>query len=178
LAFAIVAGMGALGWALSHAPLRRRRAQTACGVAAGISVVWCFVVTTWISDASLGEIGVEGPSFTAPLGHTIIFLMTSTRGGITFSVGLVAGVLVGAFCGSMILGLFRWDPCEDPRELGRQVSGAALMGIGGTLALGCSVGQGVTAMATLAASAPVTRAAIAEVGLFGLRQLIGGFQPD
>ena len=78
----------------------------------------------------------------------------------------------------MIRGLFRWEACEDPRELGRQVSGAALMGIGGTLALGCSVGQGVTAMATLAVSAPVTLAAIVAGGLLGLRQLIGGFQPD
>jgi uncharacterized protein len=46
--------------------------------------------------------------------------------------------------GSMIRGLFRWEACEDPRELGRQVGGAALMGIGGVVAMGCSVGQGVT----------------------------------
>ena len=101
--------------------------------------------------------------------------MTSTAGGITFSVGMVAGVLAGAFAGSTIRGLFRWEACEDPRELGRQVSGAALMGVGGSLALGCSVGQGVTAMSTLAVSAPVTLAAIAVGGLVGLRQLIGGF---
>jgi hypothetical protein len=49
------------------------------------------------------------------------------------------------------------------------------MGVGGTLALGCSVGQGVTAMSTLAISAPVTLAAIAVGGLVGLRQLIRGF---
>lgn len=178
LPFALLVAAAALAWALSHAPLRRARAKIAWGVAAGLSVVWCFVATTWIAETSLGEIGVEGPSFTAPLGRTIIFFMTSTAGGITFSVGLVAGVLAGAFTGSMIRGLFRWEACEDPRELGRQVSGAALMGIGGTLALGCSVGQGVTAMATLAVSAPVTLAAIAAGGLIGLRQLIGGFQPD
>lgn len=178
LVFALAFGLAALGWALSHAPLRRNGAKIAWGVAAGLAVVWCFVATTWIADASFGEIGVEGPSFTAPLGRTIIFFMTSTAGGITFSVGLIAGVLAGAFSGSLIRGLFRWEACEDPRELGRQVSGAALMGIGGTLALGCSVGQGITAMATLAFSAPVTLAAIVAGGMFGLRQLIGGYQPD
>ena len=178
LIFASTLGLAALIWALVHPPLRRSPAMIAWGIAAGFAVVWCLIGTTWIWHESFGEVGVEGPSFTAPLGRTIIFFMTSTAGGISFSVGLVAGVLGGAFAGSTIRGLFRWEACEDPRELGRQVSGAALMGIGGTLALGCSVGQGVTAMATLAVSAPVTLAAIAAGGLFGLRQLIGGFQPD
>ena len=175
LTFAAPIGAAALFWALSHAPLRQRPKQIGWGVAAGLAVVWCFAGTTWVSDVSFGEVGVEGPSFTAPLGRTIIFFMTSTAGGITFSVGMVAGVLSGAFAGSTIRGLFRWEACEDPRELGRQVSGAALMGVGGSLALGCSVGQGVTAMSTLAVSAPVTLAAIAVGGLVGLRQLIGGF---
>ncbi|WP_295536968.1 YeeE/YedE thiosulfate transporter family protein, partial [uncultured Thioclava sp.] len=56
--------------------------------------------------------------------------------------------------------------------------GAALMGIGGTIALGCSIGQGVSAMSVLAFSAPVTLAAIVIGGLIGLRQLIHGFQPE
>lgn len=178
IVFATAIAAAAIAWALSHAPLRQNRNMLIWGVAAGLAVVWCFVGTTWLWHESFGATGVEGPSFTAPLGRTIIFFMTSTAGGISFSVGMVAGVLAGAFAGSTLRGLFRWEACEDPRELGRQVSGAALMGIGGTLALGCSIGQGVSAMATLAVSAPVTLAAIVAGGLFGLRQLIGGFQPD
>lgn len=178
LAVATPLGLAALGWALSYAPLRRSRRQIAWGIAAGLAVVWCIVGTSWLNHTSFGEIGVEGPSFTAPLGRTIIFFMTSTAGGITFSVGMVAGVLCGAFIGSTIRGLFRWEACEDPRELGRQISGAALMGVGGTVALGCSVGQGVTAMSVLAFSAPVTLAAIAAGAILGLRRLIGGFQPE
>jgi hypothetical protein len=53
-----------------------------------------------------------------------------------------------------------------------------LMGIGGVIAMGCSVGQGVTAFAALAWSGPVALAAIAAGALLGLRQLIGGYQPD
>jgi len=178
LAFALpVAALFAL-WGLSHAPLRQRPGMIGWGVAAGLAVTFCLVGTTWLHQGSFGEIGVEGASFTAPVGRTLIFFMTSTAGGITFSVGLVAGVLVGALTGSTIRGMFRWEACEDPRELGRQVGGAALMGVGGTIALGCSVGQGVTAMSVLAFSAPVTLAAIYAGALVGLRHLIGGFQPE
>ena len=50
------------------------------------------------------------------------------------------------------------------------------MGIGGVLAMGCSVGQGLTAFATLTYSAPVVLAAIFLGAAVGLRQLIRGFQ--
>ena len=168
----------ALAWAMAHAPLRQSPKMIGWGVIAGLAVVWCFVGTSWLGDASFGAIQVEGPSFTAPVGRTLIFLMTSTAGGITFSVGAVSGVMLGALAGSMMRGLFRWEACEDPRELGRQVGGAVLMGIGGIIAIGCSIGQGITAFATLAWSGPVTLIAIAVGAMIGLRQLIGGYQPD
>lgn len=165
-------------WGLSHAPLRRKPRLMAWAVAAGLAVVWCFLGTSWLAGESLGEVAVEGPSFTAPVGRTLIFLMTATAGGITFSVGSVVGVMAGALIGSMIRGLFRWEACEDPRELGRQVGGAVLMGIGGVVAMGCSVGQGVTGIAALAWSGPVTLVSIGLGAWIGLRQLIGGFQPE
>jgi uncharacterized membrane protein YedE/YeeE len=170
--------LGLLAWALAHQGLRRSPRQLAWGVAAGLAVVWSFMATSWLASASFGEVQVEGLSFTAPLGRTLIWLMTSTAGGVSFSVGTVCGVLVGAFAGSLWRGLFRWEACEDPRELGRQVSGAAMMGVGGVVALGCSVGQGVSGFATLAWSGPVTLAAIGLGAVIGLRRLIGGFQPD
>ena len=177
LAIALPAAALCFVWALSYGPLRRSPRRLIWGVLAGAAVVWSFVGTAWLATESFGAVPIEGPSFTAPLGRTLIYLMTSTAGGITFSVGSVLGVMAGAFAGSMIRGLFRWEACEDPRELGRQVSGAALMGIGGVIALGCSVGQGVSAFATLAYSGPVTLAAIGAGAVLGLRHLIGGFQP-
>jgi len=169
---------GLLAWALSHSGLRQNRRMIAWGVAAGLAVAWSFLGTTWIAAESLGEVAVEGPSFTAPIGRTLIYFMTSTAGGITFSVGSVVGVMAGALIGSTIRGLFRWEACEDPRELKRQVGGAALMGIGGVIAMGCSVGQGITGFATLAWSGPVTLLAIVCGAIVGLRQLIAGFQPE
>ena len=173
-----IIGLAVLIWGLAHKPLRTSPRMMAWGVAAGLAVVWCFAGTSWINDASLGAVQVEGPSFTAPVGRTLIFLMTSTAGGISFSVGSVCGVMAGALLGSTLRGLFRWEACEDPRELGRQVGGAALMGIGGVIAMGCSVGQGLSAVAALSWSGPVTLAAIVVGAFIGLRQLIGGFQPE
>lgn len=172
----VIAG-GFLAWGLSYRGLRENPRQIAWGVAAGLAVAWCFLGTSWLAAESLGEITVEGPSYTAPVGRTLIFLMTATAGGITFSVGSVVGVMVGSLIGSILRGLFRWEACEDPRELGRQVGGAVLMGIGGVIAMGCSVGQGVTGFATLAWSGPVTLAAIVAGAMVGLRQLIAGYQP-
>jgi len=86
-------------------------------------------------------------------------------------------VALGAFAGSLIKGHFRWEACEDPRELRRQIIGAVLMGAGAVLAMGCTVGQGISAFSVLSYSAPVTMLSIIAGAAFGLRQLIEGFQP-
>jgi hypothetical protein len=176
----VIAGIAAalLVWALAHPGLRSSPKSIAWGVAAGLAVAWCFWGTSWLAVESMGEVAVEGPSYTAPVGRTLMYFMTSTAGGITFSVGSVIGVMLGALIGSIRRGLFRWEACEDPRELGRQVGGAALMGIGGVVAMGCSVGQGITGFATLSWSGPVTLGAIAVGALIGLRRLIAGYEPE
>jgi len=178
LPLALMIAAACLAWALAHAPLRRARGELAWGVVAGLSVVWCLAAMTWLHDATLGGVQIEGPSFTVAPGRTLIWLMTASAGGVGFSVGIVLGVLGGALAGSLWRGRFRWEACEDPRELGRQVGGAALMGIGGVVALGCSVGQGLTGFATLAWSGPVTLAAIAAGAAWGLRGLIGAARTE
>lgn len=178
LIFALPVAALFLAIGLSYRPLRETGNQVSWGVVAGLAVAFGFIGTSWLNRESFGLVQVEAASFTAPMGRTILYLMTSTAGGITFSVGLVLGVMGGAFIGSVRRGLFRWEACEDPRELGRQVLGAALMGIGGTIAMGCSIGQGVSGMAVLAWSAPVTLAAIVAGGVIGLHRLIAGADPD
>jgi len=94
-----------------------------------------------------------------------------------FGIGAVIGVLIGAFLGSLIKGHFRWEACEDPRELKRQILGASIMGIGAVLSLGCSVGQGLTAFSALSYSEPLTLSCIYLGARIGLFQLIEGFHP-
>ena len=98
----------------------------------------------------------------------------SREEGAVGGVGSVAGVLVGALIGSLRLRQFRWESCDDPRELRRQIIGASIMGVGGVIAFGCSVGQGLSAFSALAWSAPVTLIAIFIGAAIGLRQLIEG----
>lgn len=176
LVIILVIAAALVAWALAYEPLRRRPGMIAWGLVAGVAIAWGFIATSYVNDISFGEVAVEGASFTAPVGRTLIYLMTATAGGINFSVGSVIGVIAGAFLGSVWRGLFRWEACEDPRELGRQVGGAALMGIGGVIAMGCSIGQGASGIATLAWSGPVTLAAILVGGTFGLRRLIMGYE--
>jgi hypothetical protein len=102
--------------------------------------------------------------------------MTGSLRPVTFAVGSVAGIWIGAFIGSLIKGHFRWEACEDPRELRRQIVGAGIMGIGAVIAMGCTVGQGLTAFSVLSISAPVTFVSIFAGAAFGLRQLIEGFR--
>ncbi len=105
----------------------------------------------------------------------IIYLMTSSGNDLNFGVGSVVGVLLGAFLGSLRLGHFRWEACEDPRELKRQILGAVIMGVGAVIAFGCSIGQGLSAFSLLYYGAPVTFLAIIAGAALGLRHLISGF---
>ncbi len=142
-------------------------------VAVAVAVGW--IGTQWVADNGFSGQAVVSHTFTAPLGETMLFVMTSSGGGISFGIGSVAGVLAGAFVGSLIKGHFRWEACEDPRELKRQFLGAILMGFGAVLALGCTIGQGISAMSVLALGAPLTLGAIFVGAMIGLRQLIEGF---
>jgi len=176
--FATIIALALIIWALLYAPLRQRKGAIFWGIAAGLAITSAFWGTSVLHEASFEELAVRGHTFTAPLGSTLLYLMTSSGAGFGFSTGSVLGVMIGAFIGSRIKGHFRWEACEDPRELGRQVAGACLMGIGGIIAIGCSIGQGVSAFSTLAYSAPVTLAAIVAGAIFGIRQLLAGFAPD
>lgn len=176
--WAVPAGLGMLALGLWHAPMRQSPSYVVWGVAAGLAIASAFWGTALVSDWSFQATQVAGHSYTVPMGRTLLYLMTTSAGGIDFPIGSVAGVWLGALIGSLIKRDFHWEGCEDPRELGRLCIGAALMGAGGVIALGCSVGQGASAFAVLAWSAPVTMAAIVTGAMFGLRRLMRSYAPE
>lgn len=145
------------------------------GMVVGLGVVSGWAGTQWIANEGFSGLPVVSHTFSSPLGETMIYVMTSTGGGLSFGVGSVVGVLTGAFIGSLKKGHFRWEACDDPRELRRQILGACLMGVGAVLALGCTIGQGVSAFSVLSFSAPVVFMSIFAGAAIGLRQLITGF---
>lgn len=144
------------------------------GAVVGLAIISGWAGSQWAFDYSFGGTTVVSHSFSAPVGETMLYLMTSTGSSLSFGIGSVAGVLAGAFVGSLIKGHFRWEACEDPRELRRQISGAFVMGVGAVLAVGCSVGQGLSGMSVLSFSAPLVLASIFIGARLGLKQLIEG----
>ena len=167
-----------LAVALAPARMRARPGPALWGAAVGIAIASGWIGSRAVAEASFGGVPVVSHSFSGPLGETVLWTMLASGQTISFGVGSVAGVLAGAFLGSLWKGQFRWEACEDPRELRRQIAGAAAMGVGGAIAVGCSIGQGLTAFAVLAYSAPLTLACILVGAGLGLRQLIQGFAPS
>ena len=68
--------------------------------------------------------------------------MTFTGSKINFGIAVVGGILLGSFVSAKISGEFRIEAFVDASDLKRHLSGGALMGTGGVLALGCTIGQG------------------------------------
>ncbi|WP_147104032.1 YeeE/YedE family protein [Tateyamaria sp. syn59] len=162
---------------LSSAHMRRSPRHLFWGTVVGLAVVSGWIGTYWVTTTGFEPEPIETHSFVAPIGDTLFYVMTASGNTLSFSVGSVVGVMLGAALGSYSKGHFRWEACEDPRELKRQIGGAALMGPGAILAVGCSVGQGISAFSTLAFSAPVAFVAMFIGASVGLKQLISGFTP-
>lgn len=161
---------------LASAPMLRSKSSVLWGAVVGLVITSGWVGTQWVASNGFEDLPVVSHSFSAPIGESLLYLMTASGNSVSFATGSVLGVLIGSLLGSLVKGHFRWEACDDPRELGRQIFGAAAMGVGSVLALGCSIGQGLSAFSVLAYSAPVTLICIMLGAAIGLRQLIQGFR--
>jgi uncharacterized membrane protein YedE/YeeE len=177
VAIGIAIGCLIFGLTLTSKNLRQHPASVIWAMVAGLAVISAWAGMQYIRSHGFDDLSVISHTFSAPIGETILYGMMASGLSLSFGIGSVAGVWIGAFLGSLIKGHFRWEACEDPRELRRQIFGAAMMGVGAVVAVGCSMGQGLSAFSVLAFSAPVTFVAIFAGAAFGLRQLIVGFSP-
>lgn len=177
LYISLAAAMLLIAPALTDPQFIRNRAAVLWSVLIGLSCAAAWFGTSYVAQTGFDPIPVESHSFTMPLGEILLQLMGADGDLGGFSVGSVLGVISGAWIGARIRHQFRWEACDDPGELKRQIFGAALMGIGGVIALGCSVGQGISAFSVLAMSAPVTLLSIVLGAVLGLRYLVEGRRP-
>ena len=92
----------------------------------------------------------ESYTFIGPAGESLMYLMTFTGSEINFGIAAVFGVILGSFLYVILTGKFRVETFSDHDDMIRHIVGAVLMGFGGVLALGCTIGQGITGMSTLA----------------------------
>lgn len=163
------AAVALAGWAVIDDRFRRPSGHLIWSIVAGGAIVLAWFATSRIAATSFDQIETESFTFVAPLGQGILYFMTSGAADLDFPLGAVAGVVLGAAIGSLFKDEFRWEACDDARELGRQMMGAAMMGVGGVLAAGCTIGQGLSALSLLSLSAPVAIVSIlvgARIGLY------------
>lgn len=146
--------------------------SAATGATIGIIVVLGWWATGSVGYDPFGTRRVESFSFVAPLGETLLYVMLASGLRPDFPVGAVLGVLVGAFLAAKSAGQFRWEAPDDAREMRRHLLGAFLMGFGGIAALGCTIGQGISGVSTLAFGSFIAIASILVGARFGLYLLI------
>ena len=80
------------------------------------------------------------------------------------------GVIAGAFVSARLAGVARFEGFRQVDDLKRHLTGGALMGFGAVLGLGCSIGQGLTGMATVSLGSVLTLAGIVVGAVVQLRR--------
>lgn len=142
----------------------------------GAAVIGLLVPLGWVGTGyvlfdDFDPIAMESLSFTAPAAEALFFTIASSAIPAGFGTGLVGGVLLGALAAAVMSGGFQWQSFDSPRQTGRYMTGAVLMGLGGVLAGGCTVGAGLAGIPTLGFAALLALASIAVGGLAANRAL-------
>lgn len=174
VASAIAVAALLLIWIFRDAEYRRNRTGIATGFIVGGTIAAGWWITSYLGNQSFDPVQVESASFVAPISDTIMQFGIVTGSGPDYGVGMVLGVVVGSAIAARIADDVRWEACDDARELSRHITGALLMGFGGVLALGCTIGQGISAASLLAVSVPLSMASILIGAKMGLAWLLEG----
>lgn len=182
----IVLGGALLLWALAGRELRSPAALL------GGSVVGLTVLAGWWVSGHLGYVAehpdtlqeafiatnsgrAESLSFIAPIAYTLelLLLWSDTSRIVTFGIASALGVIAGAAISALRSGSFRIESFRDAGDLVRHMIGGLMMGFGGVTAMGCSIGQGITGISTLALGAFLSTAAIIVGVALSLRVQFG-----
>ncbi|WP_061020263.1 YeeE/YedE family protein [Bradyrhizobium sp. CCH5-F6] len=156
-------------FAFAHPAFRRSPGQIAAGVIVGVIVAAGWFVTGYLGADDFNPVPVTSLTFVAPIADALQYAMLSTGLTLNFGVATVAGVFAGSLAAAIATGRFKLEGYSSPRHMLRSGSGAALMGVGGVMAFGCSIGQGLTGVSTLALGSFVALAGILLGTTAGLR---------
>ena len=173
LALALVFGMALVVWAFAGRDFFRVDNLLA---GFGIGLV---IVTMWWVSGHMGYLAehpetlqeaflatnsgkAEALSFVSPVAYTIDWVMFFSDKSKVLTIGIVSvlGVVAGSATYALVTRNFRWEGFRDAEDTANHLVGAVLMGVGGVCAMGCTVGQGLSGISTLAATSIVAVAAI------------------
>jgi uncharacterized membrane protein YedE/YeeE len=171
---AAVIGLGLAGFAYSSRDFRTNVDFTLGGVVTGLVVVGGWYVSgvvghvaedpQTLQEAFVGTNSgrMESFSFVGPLAYTLEYLMfwTDKTKIVTYGIASALGVIAGSAVYALATRTFRWEGFRDAEDTANHVIGGILMGFGGITALGCTIGQAITGVSTLALGSILTFAAI------------------
>jgi len=168
----------AIGGGLTAFCLFRRDFWTLDNLLGGLGT-GLLVVAAWYVSGHLGYVAehpetleeafiatnsgrMESLTFVAPQAYTLELLMlwSDTSRTMTFAIATVLGVIAGSGAWALLTGTFRWEGFASIEDTASHLLGAALMGFGGVVVRGCTVGQGITGFSTLALGSIITFVAI------------------
>jgi hypothetical protein len=114
-----------------------------------------------VKPADSRPLSPQSFTFINPMGQTFGFALAGFKStALTFGVMVVAGVILGSMLWSVLSRSFRIEWFASFGDFANHFIGAVLMGFGGVLAMGCTIGQSVTGVSTLAVGSFITFAAI------------------
>ncbi len=132
------------------------------GIVVGAAVIGAWYITggpmgqTWLEEVEFMDqrpisVGVQSYTFINPMGEALAYV----KGGadsllVSFGLTALLGVIVGSFLYSIFTKKFRIEWFSSKQDVVNHLIGATLMGIGGVLSMGCTIGQGITGVSTLA----------------------------
>lgn len=161
LLFALLIATFLLAAVLRDRRLHRAPRLIVAGVVIGLAIPAGWLLTGVLVDDFEAGVRVQSLSFVAPVARVIHSAIFATGEWLDFAAMIVPGVALGAFVAARRGAEFHWEAFDDPREMRRHILGAVLMGTGGVLAGGCTIGQGLTAGSLMAPTWP-----IAALGMF------------
>ena len=148
LAVTIAAGL--ITFAFKGNELRQSFDNLLAGFSIGLIIPAGWYITGVIGLDDFEPLRLESYTFTGPTGDSLMYLQTFSGSTISFGIAAVFGVILGSFLYAIMTGRFRLESFISRSDMIRHMLGGVLMGFGGVLALGCTIGQGITGMSTLA----------------------------
>jgi len=159
-------------YTFSAADFRSNRDNILGGAVVGLAVIagWYLTGGQWgsewkewaeMADTPPSRVEVQSFTFISPMGDSVRYLMDPANFWlINFGIAALAGVIAGSLVYSLARRSFRIEWFANAGDFANHALGAVLMGVGGVLAMGCTIGQAITGVSTLAVGSILTFAAI------------------
>lgn len=173
-ALAVLAG-GLLIFCLKDKDFLTSPAHLLGGVGVGVLVLGGWYVSGVLGNDDFDPQPLASFTFVGPAGDALQYLMIFTSSPkLGFGVAGIAGVILGSFLAAVLTKSFHIEAFADADDMKRHLLGAVMMGIGGVLAGGCTFGQGITGLSTMALGSLLALASICLGGVWGLKAMEEG----